>query len=203
VRDCAFEPGTRVLLADGTTTPIEDVKTGDVVVATDPETGRTEAKKVTRTITGHGDKSLVEITIDVDGPAGKRTATVVATDGHPFWVPMLDAWIDATDLQPGQWLHTSAGTWTQLTALRRYTATATVHNLTVADTHTYYVLAGNTPVLVHNCGTGGDSVTLYRNVDAAELTTSLTRASSAPAKGTWRASGSRRRKGMPMYGAKG
>ena len=31
------------------------------------------------------------------------------------------------------------------------------------------MLAGNTPVLVHNCGTGGDNVTLYRNVDAAEF----------------------------------
>jgi hypothetical protein len=26
-----------------------------------------------------------------------------------------------------------------------------VHNLTVADVHAYYVLAGTTPVLVHNC----------------------------------------------------
>ncbi|MFI7680350.1 hypothetical protein [Actinophytocola sp. NPDC049390] len=25
-----------------------------------------------------------------------------------------------------------------------------VHNLTIVDIHTYYVLAGNTPVLVHN-----------------------------------------------------
>ncbi|WP_158244960.1 hypothetical protein, partial [Verrucosispora sp. ts21] len=29
---------------------------------------------------------------------------------------------------------------------------ATVHNLTVANTHTYYVLAGATPILVHNTG---------------------------------------------------
>ena len=27
-------------------------------------------------------------------------------------------------------------------------------DLTVANEHTYYVLAGNTPVLVHNCGEG-------------------------------------------------
>jgi hypothetical protein len=26
-----------------------------------------------------------------------------------------------------------------------------MYNLTVADTHTYYVVAGTTPVLVHNC----------------------------------------------------
>jgi hypothetical protein len=48
----------------------------------------------------------------------------------------------------------------------------------VANIHTYYVIAGNVPVLVHNCGTGGatpttpgahDPVPLYRNVDAAEF----------------------------------
>jgi hypothetical protein len=27
-----------------------------------------------------------------------------------------------------------------------------MYNLTVADVHTYYVVAGDTPVLVHNCG---------------------------------------------------
>lgn len=29
-----------------------------------------------------------------------------------------------------------------------------IYYLTVAGIHAYYVLAGNTPVLVHNCGTG-------------------------------------------------
>ncbi|MFV2088987.1 hypothetical protein, partial [Micromonospora sp. LOL_021] len=37
----SFTPGTRVLMADGTTTPIEQVKPGDTVIATDPETGTT------------------------------------------------------------------------------------------------------------------------------------------------------------------
>lgn len=32
-----------------------------------------------------------------------------------------------------------------------------MHDLTIADIHTYYVLAGNTPVLVHNCGGGLDA----------------------------------------------
>jgi hypothetical protein len=39
----------------------------------------------------------------------------------------------------------------RITATRNWTETTTVHNLTVADIHTYYVLASNTPVLVHNC----------------------------------------------------
>src|SRR5262249_7611999 len=33
-----------------------------------------------------------------------------------------------------------------------YTGAKDMRNLTVADIHTYYVIAGNTPVLVHNCG---------------------------------------------------
>ncbi|MEV3999356.1 DNA/RNA non-specific endonuclease [Streptomyces halstedii] len=72
--------------------------------------------------------------------------------GHPFWVEALDAWIDATDLQAGEWLRTSTGTYVQITAVERWAATTSaVHNLTVSDLHTYYVLAGTAPVLVHNC----------------------------------------------------
>jgi hypothetical protein len=37
------------------------------------------------------------------------------------------------------------------------TGTHDIYNLAVADIHTYYVLAGNTPVLVHNAGGGGSS----------------------------------------------
>jgi hypothetical protein len=140
-----------VLLADGSSKPIEKMKLGDLVVATDPETGKTAAKAVTRLIAGAGDKNLVQVTIDTDGPHGHRTGTVVATDHHPFWLPQLHRWVDATDLQAGQWLQTSAGTWVQITAVTRWTEHARVHNLTIDDLHTYYVLAGDTPVLVHNC----------------------------------------------------
>ncbi|MCZ7414109.1 RHS repeat-associated core domain-containing protein [Streptomyces sp. WMMC897] len=148
----SFVPGTQVLMADGSTKPIEDVELGDKVIATDPETGETEVETVTAEITGSGAKNLVKVTIDLDGDRGEETASVTATDGHPFWVPELDEWLDATDLQSGQWLQTSAGTYVQITAVQRWTQQATVHNLTVSDLHTYYALAGATPVLVHNCG---------------------------------------------------
>ncbi|MET7558533.1 polymorphic toxin-type HINT domain-containing protein, partial [Streptomyces albidoflavus] len=78
--------------------------------------------------------------------------TLTATDGHPFWVSQLDTWIDAADLNTGQYLQTSAGTRIQITAITQRTTQATVHNLTVAGTHTYYVVAGTASVLVHNCG---------------------------------------------------
>lgn len=147
----SFTPETKVLLADGSTKAIKDLKPGDKVLATDPETGKTEPKTVDATIKGQGAKQLVKVTIDVDGAKGTKTSEVTATDGHPFWVPELREWIDATDLKAGQWLQTGAGTRVQVTALERWTAASTsVHNLTVGDFHTYYVLAGSTPVLVHN-----------------------------------------------------
>ncbi|MEV0982607.1 ricin-type beta-trefoil lectin domain protein, partial [Streptomyces sp. NPDC049915] len=164
----SFVPGTMVLMADGTTKPIEQVKTGDKVVTTDPKTGERRIETVTAEIKGHGLKHLVKVTIDTDGKKGAKTAQVTATDGHPFWVPELHTWIKATDLHAGQWLRTSAGTYVQITAIDRWTAqTATVHNLTVSDVHTYYVVAGGTSVLVHNCNHGGAEID-YGTVDADE-----------------------------------
>ncbi|SCL35118.1 RHS repeat-associated core domain-containing protein [Micromonospora aurantiaca] len=149
----SFVPGTLVVMADGSRKPIEDVKTGDMVLVTDPVTGKTTIKPVVATIIGQGSKNLVEVTIDPDGDSGDATERVVATDNHPFWVPGLDEWVDAADLRAGQWLRTSAGTHVQISATRQWTEPAQVHNLTIDDIHTYYVLAGNTPVLVHNCTT--------------------------------------------------
>ncbi|MFE0773814.1 polymorphic toxin-type HINT domain-containing protein [Streptomyces sp. NPDC058861] len=147
----SFVPGTKVLMADGSTKPIEQVRTGDKVLATDPETGETRVETVTAEIKGQGLKHLVKITIDVDGASGTKTAEVTATDGHPFWVPELGKWIDATDLKSHQWLRTSAGTHVQITAVERWTSQdATVHNLTVSDLHTYYVVADGASVLSHN-----------------------------------------------------
>jgi RHS repeat-associated protein len=147
----SFTPETRVLMADGTTKTIEEVDIGDKVLATNPESGETKAETVTAEIKGSGVKHLVKVTIDTDGVEGDATASVEATDGHPFWVPELAEWVEATKLAPGQWLRTGAGTRVQVTAVQRWVALdAEARNLTVGNLHTYYVLAGRTPVLVHN-----------------------------------------------------
>ncbi|WP_405537712.1 HINT domain-containing protein [Streptomyces sp. NBC_00075] len=149
----SFTPETRVLMADDSVKAIKDVKNGDRVLATDPETGETKVETVTAEIKGEGLKHLVNVTIDTDGKKGSKTAEVTATEGHPFWVPELREWIKATDLKQGEWLRTGAGSLVQITVVERWTGQdATVHNLTVSNLHTYYVLAGATPVLVHNCG---------------------------------------------------
>ncbi|MFF9794286.1 ricin-type beta-trefoil lectin domain protein [Streptomyces bacillaris] len=164
----SFTPGTKVLMADGSAKPIEDVKVGDKVKATDPETGETRVETVTAEIKGEGLKHLVKVTIDTDGDRGTKTAEVTATDGHPFWVPELGEWIGATNLKPGQWLQTGAGTQVQITAVGRWASSgATVHNLTVGNIPTYYVLAGSAPVLVHNCKTDAE---LQADADAIHET---------------------------------
>lgn len=150
----SFVPGTKVLMGDGSTKPIEQVKAGDKVVATDPKTGLNRIETVTAEIKGQGLKHLVTLTVDTDGTAGTKTAEITATDGHPFWVPEVGKWVDATDLAPGQWLRTSAGSHVQLSSVERWTAQdSTVYNLTVSDAHTYYVEAAGASALVHNCGT--------------------------------------------------
>ncbi|GAA1089348.1 polymorphic toxin-type HINT domain-containing protein [Nocardiopsis composta] len=150
----SFLPGTPVLLADGTTTPIEDITPGDEVWAFDPRTGEEGPRKVTDTITGDGPKTLVDITT-TDGSG--TTGTITATDEHPFWAPEPAQWVDAADLEPGTWLRTSTGTWTQITATHTHQATdQQVHNLTIQDLHTYYVLAGERPLLAHNSNTPSD-----------------------------------------------
>ncbi|WP_186315587.1 polymorphic toxin-type HINT domain-containing protein [Catellatospora sichuanensis] len=147
----SFVAGTPVLLADGGARAIEDIRVGDQVLATDPLTDVTRPRPVTGTITGTGQKHLVDITVTDGGDE----SLITATDRHPFWVPDREQWVDAGELRPGNWLRTGSGAWTQVSAVGLRTERTTVHNLTVADDHTYYVLAGQTSLLVHNtsgCG---------------------------------------------------
>lgn len=151
----SFTPNTKVLMADGSTKKIKDVDIGDKVLATDPETGETKVETVTAEIKGKGLKHLVKITVDIDGKKGSKTASITATDGHPFWVPDVGEWVEATDLAVGNSLRTGAGTRVQVASVQRRTVgSSVVHNLTVGDLHTYYVLAGETAVLAHNATPG-------------------------------------------------
>ncbi len=155
-RPCSFVPGTKVLMADGSSKPIEDVRAGDRVVATDPKTGKTEYRIVLQPREGEGQKVLVKLTIDADGKQGNATGAVTATDNHPFWAEDVKAWVSAGDLKAGSWLRTSAGTYVKILSLqRRVVHKQRVYNLTVEGFHTYYVLAGDQAVLVHNAPVNG------------------------------------------------
>lgn len=144
----SFLPDTEVALADGEHKRIEDVTTGDKVIATDPETGKTTTRPVVATIITKDDKEFTDLTIQT--PSGN--SSIIATDTHPFWSVDQKEWIDAGELSPGTELRTPQGATAKLTAVRHFTKQQRTHDLTIAGTHTYYVLAGETPVLVHNSG---------------------------------------------------
>ncbi|MEO3850727.1 polymorphic toxin-type HINT domain-containing protein [Streptomyces sp. B8F3] len=143
----SFVPGTEVLLADGSSKPIEDLEIGDKVVVTDPETGKTSIRKIVATITTEDDKDFVDLVIKADG----ETTTLTSTTTHPFWTREKNDWVDAGDLTPGQTLRTPDGTIATVQDVRYYTKRQRTHDLTINEIHTYYVLASDTPVLVHNC----------------------------------------------------
>jgi hypothetical protein len=77
-------------MADGTRKPIKDVRVGDTVLATDPETGESGPRRVTTLIQGDGEKRLVDVTLKTDGSAGLTARKITAADGHPFWVTHLE-----------------------------------------------------------------------------------------------------------------
>jgi RHS repeat-associated protein len=145
----SFLPATRVLMADGTTKPIDEVELGDLVLATDPKTGESAAEEVTDLILGSGLKDLIQVGTDPDGDG--ITDWITATDGHPFWV-LARGWTDAGDLTLGDQMVNENGKLIKITSLSESVRTAVVHNLTVDRIHTYYVMAGKQSVLVHNAG---------------------------------------------------
>ncbi|WP_051840975.1 polymorphic toxin-type HINT domain-containing protein [Streptomyces sp. NRRL F-5126] len=134
-------------MKDGKTKPIGKVKTGDKVEAANPGTGKHKrARRVTATHINH-DHDLVDLTIQTS--AG-HTHTLHTTSKHPFWDDTLHIWVPAGHLTPGHSLETATNHHVHVTAVHSHPGTADMYNLTVNQLHTYYVLAGQTPVLVHN-----------------------------------------------------
>ncbi|WP_284748525.1 RHS repeat-associated core domain-containing protein [Amycolatopsis sp. RTGN1] len=141
----SFVAGTLVLLADGTTKPIDQVHDGDVVRTTDPATGAVEDHKVVGTLVHTDENERTEVTLDSGG-------TVVATDWHPVWVEEAGDWVATGSLVAGEHLHSADGRSVLVTAVRHFEQQAPVYDLTVDEVHAYYVGAGAVAVLVHNCG---------------------------------------------------
>ncbi|MEV0134156.1 polymorphic toxin-type HINT domain-containing protein [Dactylosporangium sp. NPDC050688] len=146
--DCAhsFDPDTRVQMADGSTKAIKDVEEGDEVLATDPETGETPTRTVVRKHVNF-DTDLTDVTLT--GEAGPET--LHTTQHHPFWSQTRQAWVDAAQLQPGEHVRALDGSLVTVESVRSVADSRVMHDLTVSEIHTYYVIVGARPVLVHNC----------------------------------------------------
>ncbi|WP_243890571.1 RHS repeat-associated core domain-containing protein [Cellulomonas dongxiuzhuiae] len=176
----SFVPSTGVLMGDGSVKAIDDVAVGDTVVAVAADGTRTH-RQVVATITGHGAKDLVGLTLVGSGGGGPPAGeTITATDGHLF-LTAGGEWVPARDLQVGDQLVDPGGAPVAIAAVERDTVVATVHNLTVDTDHTYTVVtAAGAGVVTHNddlrskaaaCAVDPDpseNVDLYRAVGVRE-----------------------------------
>ncbi|MFE0464911.1 polymorphic toxin-type HINT domain-containing protein, partial [Kitasatospora sp. NPDC058965] len=162
---CSFAPDTLVLLADGTTKPIDQVQPGDQVATADPTTGQQQDGQPVTAALVHHDTDLVDLT--VTGPDGARS-TVSTTANHPFWDATRHGWVPAGELPAGDRLQAEDGTVVQVVVVTVTPGEADRYNLTVQHLHTYYVVVGRTPVLVHNeCDDGveGKATSTYHPGD--------------------------------------
>jgi RHS repeat-associated protein len=166
-RGCSsFSADTHVLMADGTTKPIQDLEPGDVVLATDPETGEQGPREVTH-VWVHQDQLL-----DLELANGD---TITTTEDHPFWNHTDQQWQQAQQLDPGDLLHTSTGASTAVSGINwNSSRRGAAYNLTINDIHTYYVLVGSTSVLVHNAPPSGCLLTGSPNVPVINSKTVFT-----------------------------
>jgi Xanthomonas XOO_2897-like deaminase/Pretoxin HINT domain len=178
----SFTGDTKVLLADGSTKRIDQIKVGDSIGNAAPGKSGTETHQVDRVIVTQTDHDFVDVTVSTGKirklvaslavaaavVVGGHSSTLTTTYHHPFYDKTQAAFVDAADLHVGDELQTPDGVVT-VTGVRLYHATQTTYDLTVGGLHTYYVVAGSTPLLVHNCVSTYGSDRLSQAVQKARL----------------------------------
>jgi RHS repeat-associated protein len=134
-----FVAGTLVAVENGYVT-IESIKAGDLVWATNPDTGETALKPVVQTFTNQTNE-LVHVTVNGE--------TITCTNEHPFYSP-VKGWIAACQLRAGDVLVMLNGEYVVVEQVQHelLESPVAVYNFEVEGFHTYYV--GDTEVLVHN-----------------------------------------------------
>jgi RHS repeat-associated protein len=152
---CSFSPDTPVLMDKGKTKPIGKIKTGDKVEAANPKTGHHQGVRTVQHVWINHDHDLLDLTIRTkDG----HTSTLHTTANHPFWNDNTHAWVAAGKLRHGDALNTAADGHAHVVTTQPTPGAANRWNLTVQQLHTYYVVAGGVPILVHNsCGPDGEN----------------------------------------------
>ncbi|WP_163505155.1 LamG-like jellyroll fold domain-containing protein [Fodinicola acaciae] len=148
----SFVASTPVLMANGSTKPIADIKAGDKITNAVPGSSKTQTHTVGHVIITTTDHDFVNLTIATLDNTGHpaAVATITTTAHHPFYDTTHNAFIDAAQLHEGDHLQTTTNTAVVL-AVNRHHGTATTYDLTIPDLHTYYVLVGSAAALVHNC----------------------------------------------------
>ncbi|WP_371604923.1 polymorphic toxin-type HINT domain-containing protein (plasmid) [Streptomyces sp. NBC_01220] len=143
----SFPLGTMVLMGDGTRRTIEDIRAGDVVTATNPVSGETSGRSVTRTVHTPDDRNFTDVTL-TDG------STLTSTSHHLYWSEGVHEWKEASALRAGDVLRTAQNNRAVISDTHDWEGLQDAYDLTVDDLHTYYVSTSGSSVLVHNTDEG-------------------------------------------------
>ena len=145
----SFVSGTPILLVDGSSKPIEEIKIGDKVRSFDPETGTFSIGNVTSILTRDVQESYI---LDFDDGS-----SVGVTGTHPFYVktaasgvPTIHKYfVQVKDLMAGDRVYKAydnRAVSVKITVIRQISKPVTVYNFNVEPFHTY--IANN--MVVHN-----------------------------------------------------
>jgi RHS repeat-associated protein len=143
-----FPAGTMILMADGSTKPIDKIKEGDWVFADDPEDKDGLIAKQVIQLHHNWTERFIHVQIDVDGD-GESDGSIRATGEHPFWTEN-EGWVHAKDLKKGDLFLTDEGHQPLVLFVDSIPAVEATFNLSVDGINTYFAYAGHTALLVHN-----------------------------------------------------
>ena len=141
-RKRSFAPGTEVLTPNGKVA-IETLREGDMVVARNEETGQNGLFPVSAVMKGQATDMRWLTLADNTG----RTSRLGLTGGHPMFV-VGKGWLHADEISAGDRIRNADFQELTVLSVEVDTRPQIVHNLEVADAHTYF--AGEFEAWGHN-----------------------------------------------------
>ena len=120
-----FDPDTLVLMADGSSKRIIDIKVGDMVMAYDEKKQKKVAAEVLATKNGIGDHHYV------------INDEIRVTPPHPFYTAD-NRWVKIADLKAGQDVRISSS-FSKIKTLKKFDNGFKIYNISVKDHHNFYV----------------------------------------------------------------
>lgn len=141
----SFAENTQVMMCDGTSKNIQDIKKGDMVLSKDPETGQMACKPVVAT---HLRTSSDMYQLTVIDAQTKQQSVIFATVQHPFYVVGKSTPVRVSDLIVGDIFWNLSNKVYVLQRVKPLTWSSLAYNLTVEDFHTYFIEHG---LWVQNC----------------------------------------------------
>ncbi|MGO8686334.1 MAG: polymorphic toxin-type HINT domain-containing protein [Candidatus Dormibacteria bacterium] len=142
----SFSAGSQVVLASGSAVAISQLWVGAQVLATNPQTGKTQPETVDAVMVNH-DTDLMDVVVNTAQGEG----TIDSTAHHLFWDLTTRKWTETDQLRAGDRLFTPDGQLVTVARLVTVPGAEDMWDLTIANDHDFYVVTVDTAVLVHNC----------------------------------------------------